>query len=85
MTLEEYADREVADAMERQKREQYVMVALAAPLGPRRYDQLLEDGDEDDEKLVEESTYKDRPWDDWKDANEKGIADTVASKNAVSP
>ncbi|KAG6969011.1 hypothetical protein JG688_00005529 [Phytophthora aleatoria] len=74
MTLEEYADREVADAMERQKREQ------EAPQGPRRYDQLVEDGDEDDEKLVEESTYKDRAWDDWKDANEKGIGNKKGSQ-----
>ncbi|ETI49104.1 hypothetical protein L917_06658 [Phytophthora nicotianae] len=74
MTLEEYADREVADAMERQKREQ------EAPQGPRRYDQLVEDGDEDDEKLVEEATYKDRAWDDWKDANEKGIGNKKGSQ-----
>ncbi|KAL3666456.1 hypothetical protein V7S43_008705 [Phytophthora oleae] len=74
MSLEEYADREVADAMERQKREQ------EAPQGPRRYDQLVEDGDEDDEKLVEEAAYKDRAWDDWKDANEKGIGNKKGSQ-----
>ncbi|KAG7399975.1 hypothetical protein PHYBOEH_007495 [Phytophthora boehmeriae] len=74
MTLEEYADREVADAMERQKREQ------EAPTGPRRYEQLVEDGDEDDEALVEEAAYKDRAWDDWKDANEKGIGNKKGSQ-----
>ncbi|KAF4138153.1 TAP42-like family [Phytophthora infestans] len=74
MTLEEYADREVADAMERQKREQ------EAPQGPRRYDQLVEDGDEDDDNLVEEAAYKDRAWDDWKDANEKGIGNKKGSQ-----
>ncbi|KAH7465986.1 hypothetical protein KRP22_014970 [Phytophthora ramorum] len=74
MTLEEYADRELADAQERQKREQ------EAPQGPRRYEQLVEDGDEDDLALVEESTYKDRAWDDWKDANEKGIGNKQGSQ-----
>ncbi|RLN78202.1 hypothetical protein BBJ28_00015287 [Nothophytophthora sp. Chile5] len=74
MSLEEYADREVADAMERQKREQ------EAPQGPRRYEQLVEDGDEDDQALAEEATYKDRAWDDWKDANEKGIGNKGGSQ-----
>ncbi|CEG47156.1 tor signaling pathway regulator [Plasmopara halstedii] len=74
MTLEEYADREAAEAIERQKSEKDV------PQGPRRYDQLKEDGDEDDEKLVEEATYRDRAWDDWKDANEKGIGNKKGSQ-----
>lgn len=74
MSLEEYADREVADAMERQKREE------EAPTGPRRYEQLVEDGDEDDAALVEEAAYKDRAWDDWKDANEKGIGNKKGSQ-----
>ncbi|KAE8879514.1 hypothetical protein PF005_g25309 [Phytophthora fragariae] len=74
MSLEEYADRELADAKERQKREQ------EAPQGPRRFDQLVEDGDEDDAALVEEATYKDRAWDDWKDANEKGIGNKKGSQ-----
>uniref|UniRef100_A0AAV1TKC5 TAP42-like protein n=1 Tax=Peronospora matthiolae TaxID=2874970 RepID=A0AAV1TKC5_9STRA len=74
MSLAEYADREVADATERQKR------AQEAPQGPRRYDQLVEDGDEDDEALVEEAAYKDRVWDDWKDANEKGIGNKKGSQ-----
>lgn len=51
-----------------------------APQGPRRYDQLVEDGDEDNDALVEEAAYKDRAWDDWKDANEKGIGNKKASQ-----
>jgi immunoglobulin-binding protein 1 len=47
---------------------------------PRRYDQLVEDGDEDDEELVEEATYKDRAWDDWKDANPRGIGNKKGSQ-----
>ncbi|TDH69572.1 hypothetical protein CCR75_009557 [Bremia lactucae] len=60
VTLEEYADQEMTSAIERE-----------APQGPRRYDQLLEYGNEDDEGLAEIATYKDRAWDDWKDANKK--------------
>ncbi|TDH69223.1 hypothetical protein CCR75_005894 [Bremia lactucae] len=74
MTLEEYADQEMTSAIERQKKEQ------EAPQGPRRYDQLLEDGDEDDEGLAEEATYKDRAWDNWKDAHEKGIGNKKGSQ-----
>ncbi|KAJ0404268.1 hypothetical protein P43SY_000668 [Pythium insidiosum] len=74
MSLEEYADRELADAQERQRREQ------EAPTAPRRYDQLVEDGDEDDGALVDEATYKDRAWDDWKDANPRGIGNKKGSQ-----
>lgn len=48
--------------------------------GPRRYDQLVEDGDEDDHALVDEATYKDRSWDDWKDANPRGIGNKKGSQ-----
>ncbi|TMW65232.1 hypothetical protein Poli38472_009399 [Pythium oligandrum] len=74
MSLEEYADREVADAMERQKRE------AEAPQAPRRYEQLLEEGEEDNHGLVDEATYKDRAWDDWKDANPRGIGNKKGSQ-----
>lgn len=74
MSLEEYAEQELADAKERQRREQ------EAPQAPRRYDQLAEDGDEDDDKLVDEATYKDRAWDDWKDANPRGIGNKKGSQ-----
>lgn len=66
MSLEEYAEKEMEGALERQEKEKNT------PIGPRRYDQLQEDGDEDDEALVKEATYKDRSWDDWCDANPKG-------------
>lgn len=48
--------------------------------GPRRYDQLVEDGDEDKHDLVDVATYKDRAWDDWKDANERGIGNKKGSQ-----
>ncbi|RHY45907.1 hypothetical protein DYB34_013247 [Aphanomyces astaci] len=67
MSLEEYADRELDDALARQEKEKN------APAGPRRIEQLEEDGDEDDLGLVDEATARDRAWDDWKDANPRGI------------
>ena len=66
MSLEEYADRQVDDALERQEREK------CAPKGPRRIAQLEEDGEEDNEVLVDEAVYRDRDWDNWKDANPYG-------------
>uniref|UniRef100_K3X0R5 TAP42-like protein n=1 Tax=Globisporangium ultimum (strain ATCC 200006 / CBS 805.95 / DAOM BR144) TaxID=431595 RepID=K3X0R5_GLOUD len=74
MSLQEYADMELADAQERQQREQ------EASQGPRRYDQLVEDGDEDNLEFVDEATYKDRAWDDWKDANPRGIGNKKGSQ-----
>ena len=43
-----------------------------APPGNRRIKQLEEDGAEDDEALVEEASYHDRAWDQFKDDNPKG-------------
>ncbi|KAF0687295.1 Aste57867_20961 [Aphanomyces stellatus] len=74
MSLEEYADRELDDALARQEKEKN------APAGPRRIEQLEEDGDEDNLALVEEATYRDRSWDDWKDANPKGIGNKKGSQ-----
>lgn len=43
-----------------------------APQGPRRYNQLLQAGEEDDADLVDEATVQDREWDAFKEANPKG-------------
>ncbi|EQC28060.1 hypothetical protein SDRG_14154 [Saprolegnia diclina VS20] len=74
MSLEELADQELADALDRQERQKN------APEGPRRIEQLIEDGEEDNIALVEEATYRDRSWDDWKDANPKGIGNKKGSQ-----
>jgi len=66
MSLEEFADMEVADALARAQRQK------DAPPPPRRIKQLEDDGDEDDERLVEEAAYLDRSWDQFKDENPKG-------------
>lgn len=66
MTLEEFADIEVANAIAREQAQQ----DSEGPI--RRYNQLVADGDEDDEELVDQATQKDREWDDWKDNNPRG-------------
>lgn len=75
MTLEEFADIEKAQAIERAKRQ-----AESEALGKgadtanesRRYAQLEADGDEDVTRLVDAATRNDREWDDWKEDNPKG-------------
>lgn len=52
MTLEEFGDLQLADAMDRAQRE------AEAPPGPRRYNQLVKDGDEDDPALLDEVQNK---------------------------
>ena len=66
MTLEEFADIEVANAIAREQAQE------DAEQPVRRYNQLVADGDEDNEELVNQATEKDREWDDWKDNNPRG-------------
>jgi hypothetical protein len=70
MSLDELAEREVRDALERERRQR--AAEAQAALGPRRYGQLLRDGLEDDAGLVDASADVDRKWDDWKDENPRG-------------
>ena len=70
MTLEELGERERADAIRRA--EQQKVAEGEAKFQPRRYEQLVKDGMEDDEKLVEASAKLDRDWDDWKEENPRG-------------
>jgi hypothetical protein len=70
MTLQELGEREVADAMAREKNQK---VAEAEALHqPRRYDQLVRDGMEDNADLVDASAALDRKWDQFKDENPRG-------------
>jgi hypothetical protein len=67
MSLDELAEIEVREAQERDARQ-----AAAEAHGksqPRRYDQLVKDGMEDDKDLVDASASLDRKWDDFKDEN----------------
>lgn len=70
MSLEQLADREVKDAMEREERQKQGEANRA--LQPRRYDQLLKDGMEDHADAVDASAALDQAWDDWKDENPRG-------------
>jgi hypothetical protein len=68
MSLEEFADNEYNEAVARSERESNAPVTA-----PKRYDQLVEAGEEDNESLTDdEAVYRDRNWDDWKDANPLG-------------
>ena len=67
MSLEEFADLEVADAIARGKRSEE-----AEKTKVRTLKQLEEEGLEDDEDLFEAARQKDSDWANWKDDNPKG-------------
>ena len=62
MTLAEYGDREVDAAIQRSHDQK--AAEKEALKQPRRYEQLVKDGLEDDEQLVEQSVCVDRKWDE---------------------
>ena len=70
MTLEELAEKEVQQALEREARQKDAEAARKN--APRRYDQLARDGMEDNADLVDASAALDRQWDDFKDENPRG-------------
>ena len=70
MTIEELADREVAAALERDRRQKEQEAAQVD--APRRYEQLLKAGLEDNAALVDASAALDRKWDDFRDENPRG-------------
>ena len=70
MTIEELAEREVADALTREERQKQAEAQQQE--APRRYEQLVKDGLEDRADLVDASADLDRKWDDWKDENPRG-------------
>lgn len=46
----------------------------------RRYKELLRDGEEDDDELLDEATMADRAWDDWKDNNPRGWGNKMGKR-----
>lgn len=78
MTLEELGERERADAIRRA--EQQKVAEAEAKFKPRRYEQLVKDGMEDDEKLVEASAKLDRDWDAWKEENPRGSGNKMSER-----
>jgi len=78
MTLEELGERERADAIQRAEQQQ--VAEAEAKFRPRRYEQLVKDGMEDDEKLVEASAKLDRDWDEWKEENPRGSGNKMSER-----
>eukprot|EP01031_Cornospumella_fuschlensis_P030560 gene30560-36933_t len=74
MSLEEFADLEMQQALEREQRQQEGDGAT------KRYQQLLQEGLEDDADLVDAATVKDREWDDWKDNNPRGWGNKMGKR-----
>lgn len=70
MSLEEYAERELAQAMEREERQK--LSESQQEQQARRYADLQKQGLEDNVDLVDQSAKLDRDWDDWKDENPRG-------------
>ena len=73
MTLEEFADLEMAKLMEREKRSAAIKsgeIESAEP--PLRYSQLESEGLEDDLAKVDLATLADRDWDAFREAHKKG-------------
>ena len=77
MSLDELAAREVADAQARDERQR--KSEAAQQLAPRRYDQLIKDGLDDNADLVDASAVLDRQWDDFKDENPRGSGNKRAN------
>jgi hypothetical protein len=67
MTLDELADKEIAEATEREARE-----AIAAETRVMSLEEVEAEGKEDDEGKFNDANLKARNWDDWKDDNTKG-------------
>ncbi|KAG7340153.1 TAP42-like family protein [Nitzschia inconspicua] len=78
MTLEELGEREYQQAMEREERQKQAEANKKNE--PRRYEDLVRDGMEDNAELVEASAKLDREWDDWKDANPRGSGNKMANR-----
>ena len=78
MTLQQYGDIEVARAKEREARQKQAEKDILQK--PRRYEQLVKDGMEDNATLVDASAKLDREWDEWKEANPKGSGNKMGDR-----
>ena len=78
MTLEELGEIEYKQAMEREERQK--QAESERSLQPRRYEDLVRDGMEDNADLVDASAKLDRDWDDWKDENPRGSGNKMANR-----
>ena len=78
VSLEEFAEREVAEALRRQ--EQQAAAETQEENAVRRYRHLQEAGLEDDEDLVDRATVNERAWDDWKEQNPRGSGNKLGKR-----
>ena len=78
MTLAELGERERAEAIQRSEAQK--LAEAEAKFKPKRYDQLVRDGMEDDDELVEASAKLDREWDDWKEENPRGSGNKMGER-----
>ena len=78
MSLEELGEREYQQAMEREERQRQAEAEQAKQ--PKRYEELVRDGMEDNVELVDASAKLDRDWDDWKDENPRGSGNKMANR-----
>eukprot|EP00531_Pseudo-nitzschia_arenysensis_P012880 CAMPEP_0116124846 /NCGR_PEP_ID=MMETSP0329-20121206/5500_1 /TAXON_ID=697910 /ORGANISM="Pseudo-nitzschia arenysensis, Strain B593" /LENGTH=387 /DNA_ID=CAMNT_0003618857 /DNA_START=44 /DNA_END=1207 /DNA_ORIENTATION=- len=78
MSLEELGEREYRAAIEREERQKEAEAQRV--FQPKRYEELVKDGMEDNAELVEASAKLDRDWDDWKDANPRGSGNKMANR-----
>jgi len=78
MSLEELGEREYREAMERGERQKQAEAGRIHE--PKRYEELLKDGMEDNAELVEASAKLDRDWDEWKDQNPRGSGNKMANR-----
>ena len=78
MSLAEFAERERRDAIQRSEIQK--QAEQEAKFKPKRYDQLVKDGLEDDANLVEQSARLDREWDDWKEENPRGSGNKLGER-----
>lgn len=75
MTLEEYADGQMADAKARQEAEKQAEEGAV-----RRQKDLERDGDEDDLSLSDQATVKDREWDEFREENPRGWGNKMGKR-----
>jgi len=78
MTLEELGELERKQAIEREARQK--STEAEQKNAPRRYDQLVKDGLEDNADLVDAGAQLDRDWDDFKDANPRGWGNKMGDR-----
>lgn len=78
MSLDELARMEVEGAKARAESQR--IAEQVSLLKPKRYDQLVRDGLEDNADLVDQSAKLDREWDDFKEANPRGCGNKMSER-----